>query len=729
MRRGVALWAAVVITGALAVAVPPSTAVADPAPPAPTQSAERCQALGRGASLNEGFAREAQSLPSSGVAVVQTLYVDFSDAVGTAGEIADTESAMAQSAALIDEESGGRLTLDRRSLPAWHRLPGLSTAYDQSRITTLYKDAVALVDADVDFSDVDVVWVVWKTSAPDDATRAQAWNNSDLVVDGRALNRAVVFHPEEVTGPGEEWTPVHETGHTLGLPDLYDSVDANDPALANRWTGGWDVMGDYYSHQGRTLFGWHQWRLSWLADADVACVRPGEVADVSLAPVESASGERLALVRLDGTRVLAVESRRAQGWDAGIPVEGALVYTIDTTRSTGDGPVTVQFADGRDPATRDSDTLAGAPLQPGDTFTDADSGVRVSVTSASDGGDQIVVDARSLERVVAPKKTIAYYQTMTIDGQYISPKDLLTHDTGVSVVNLAAFHLNPGALLLNDDPPGDARFERLWKDLADMQAGGIRVVAMVGGAENVSWETLTTDFDVQYARLRDLIVDHQLDGVDLDVETETDNPVVVAVIDALRRDFGPSFLITLSPVSDGLQNETDPLTGLDYNELYRDRGDDIDWFNIQFYCGWGDPTKDEYLTTVAFQAGAGGGGIPPEKLVMAAITTPDRCPYQRGWIGLDGLQEQVRQIVAAEPRFGGVAGWEYAGSLPGGAAASWQWYALMTDAMRARPVDPAKPVLPATGAGPVWPMGVAAAGLLAAGALSLALGARRRRVR
>jgi hypothetical protein len=37
------------------------------------------------------------------------------------------------------------------------------------------------------------------------------------------------------------------------------------------------------------------------------------------------------------------------------------------------------------------------------------------------------------------------------------------------------------------------------------------------------------------------------------------------------------------------------------------------------------------------------------------------------------LQSTIRSLVAKYPTFGGVDGWEYFNSMPGGTAAPWQW--------------------------------------------------------
>jgi hypothetical protein len=73
--------------------------------------------------------------------------------------------------------------------------------------------------------------------------------------------------------------------------------------------------------------------------------------------------------------------------------------------------------------------------------------------------------------------------------------------------------------------------------------------------------------------------------------------------------------------------------------------------------------------------------MPPEKVVLSATTSPGLCPEGSTITSPDELARSLQDIVAAEPRFGGVRGDEYANALPGGASAPWEWFATMTAAM------------------------------------------------
>lgn len=616
--------------------------------------------------MREGFPLPSNALPTSGSPVVQTLYVDFDDAPGDAREIPGIEETFDVSVKALDEASRGALTLQRRSHPVWTRLAGTSAEWEDSGRDLAI--AVAAADDVVDFSHVDVVWVVWMTANPRDAFRSHAGSDYQVVADGRMLTHGSLMRQLDLRGGGH-WVPTHEMGHVLGLPDLYDS--SNDGGPTTRWTGPWDLMAST-DGPGHAYFAWHRWMLGWANDAQITCVPPGEERTVSLSPVQSDGPTLLAAVRLDAARVLTVESRRAEKWDAGIPREGVLVSTVDVSRTTGDGPIQVEFADGRHPDVRDETTLRDAPLRAGDSYTDATTGVSVHVDSTGADVDTVRVDASSIApRPVSAKKTIAPYRTT----QDVSLDGLVSHDTGVDAVAFGTFDLREdGGLVRNGEPffadtDPDARAE-----LAKVRAAGVSTVATLGGESASIWSLLSRDFDRYYANLRFYLLTNRFNAVELDIRSPLDTGTVVKLIDALRRDLGP--LSTVSLVGDAAAFAGGSDAAPDYPAVAAARGEDVAWFALRLPCD-AVPTGADYRQLVAQL------GMPSEKVVLSATTSPGLCPAGSAFTSPDELARSLQDIVAAEPRFGGIRGDEYANALPGGAAAPWRWFATMTAAMDA----------------------------------------------
>ncbi|KAI8233363.1 hypothetical protein K4K54_010573 [Colletotrichum sp. SAR 10_86] len=299
-----------------------------------------------------------------------------------------------------------------------------------------------------------------------------------------------------------------------------------------------------------------------------------------------------------------------------------------------------------------------------------------------------------IPRTTPLPRVITYYQTHhTPDGKPISILPLITQpDISVTHVILAAIHINddPHALTLNDHRPDDPRFLTLWAELRVLQASGVKVLGMLGGAARGSYERLDGDeakFEKYYIPLRDMVRKHALDGIDLDVEEEMSLGGVIRLIDMIRQDFGKDFIITMAPVAMALLDPFKNLSGFDYEALEVMRGKEIAWYSAQFYCGWGDcsnPVMYEMLLAK---------GWAPEKIVIGLVTNPENGG---GWVPWEMLGSVLLLLRGRYERFGGVMGWEYFNSLPGGRDKPWEWAQWMTTMLRSEKASswPAHGVLP-----------------------------------
>lgn len=145
---------------------------------------------------------------------------------------------------------------------------------------------------------------------------------------------------------------------------------------------------------------------------------------------------------------------------------------------------------------------------------------------------------------------------------------------------------------------------------------------------------------------------HALDGIDLDIEEVVDLKVVRRLVLRLRQDMGPSFLVTMAPVATamipdprikisipvfGLLPSLPHLSGFSYFRLESDAQlkQIISWYNVQFYCGWGDASSTGHYDMM-MQA-----GWDPSRIVMGVVTNPQNgagntsfvvCPVEYGLI-------------------------------------------------------------------------------------------------
>lgn len=287
-------------------------------------------------------------------------------------------------------------------------------------------------------------------------------------------------------------------------------------------------------------------------------------------------------------------------------------------------------------------------------------------------------------------RLITYYQTHHVSSteQPISVLPLVTQP-GISLTHLilAAIHINddPEKLTLNNHHPSHPRFLTLWAELRVLQASGVKVLGMLGGAAKGSYERLdSTDeqFERFYVPVRNLIRERALDGLDLDVEEDMSLGGAIRLIDRLRSDFGPSFIITLAPVAMALLDPRKNLSGFDYEALEVMRGRDIAWYNTQFYCGWGD-MHSSMMYDMMIQR-----GWPPEKVVVGLVTNPANGA---GFVNFEMLEIVLRVLKSRYESFGGVMGWEYFNGLPGENERPWEWARKMTTILRGQAEDTKAP--------------------------------------
>lgn len=392
MRALVSALAATAVGVSLTVAAPtgPATAsetAARAGSPAPTQT---CRVATTQTDLAEGFPVAEQALPARGRLRAAMLFVDFPDAPAPRGSLLKAESNLAPGIDYLNTLSRGALEVMARSSDRWVRMPRPSTDYPFERGLSYedhvryIEDAIRAADPGYDFADVDVVWVV-ATEAAKNITYSPTTNFLDVTADGNHLTHAITFGYDQWRWGG--LVLAHESGHTLGLPDLYtfDPAPGSDPPNYHAAVGGWDLMG-LISGQAPEYLAWHRWMLGWLRDGEVACLRPDRGTTVRLTAVEVGRDTAMAVLPIGGSRALVLESRRPLRYDREIAADGVLVYVVDTAVATGRAPVRVV-----DTTPGTALGLDDAPLRAGLTWTDADSGTSVTVTSGTGTGDTVRV--------------------------------------------------------------------------------------------------------------------------------------------------------------------------------------------------------------------------------------------------------------------------------------------------------------------------------------------------
>jgi hypothetical protein len=177
--------------------------------------------------------------------------------------------------------------------------------------------------------------------------------------------------------PGLEFA--HETGHMLGLLDLYD-FNAYGFAPQFDFVGSWDLMSDL--DLGQSPFAWERWQLGWLDSTQVRCVDRGSTLQTDLTPIESPGGLKMIVIRdPSNTKVATViENRQPIANDSALCYAGALVTNIRNDIQTGYGPIRVVPAH-PDDTTQDDRCgfMNRSALAPGESLTDPLTGSQITV--------------------------------------------------------------------------------------------------------------------------------------------------------------------------------------------------------------------------------------------------------------------------------------------------------------------------------------------------------------
>jgi hypothetical protein len=252
--------------------------------------------------------------------------------------------------------------------------------------------------------------------------------------------------------------------------------------------------------------------------------------------------------------------------------------------------------------------------------------------------------------------------------KYLSMLPLGDPSRHTAYIVLAAFHLNytkdDGAglkkIYLNDEIYDEGTNVKVWEEAEQLRAKGIKIFGLLGGDGIWEIEKLggTEGFDLAYRLVADMIRAKRLDGVDLNVEPHDEdstksvgNAGVIKVVTQLKRDF-PDLLITMAPGGRELLPQESRLSNVEYIDLYKSIGDQIAWFNVQCYNGWGSPEVGSFQGYID-------AGFPADKLVMLVLGGPNTSGQVTGWVDGDTLRDGLNSIIAAYPDMGGICCWDW----------------------------------------------------------------------
>lgn len=286
-----------------------------------------------------GFPRADYAGTSASLRIA-VLPLDFADLPYTQQDHAALRRAVVEFVRYYDAMSYGRTTIDATvvPLPAAVRMPSSARDYgafgEYADVGRVARDALAAAAPDLQLGSYDMVAL---EMARDDSARF--WPVAMPVASPIPSTSGPVGGVVLAGGwQGANWRAIaHEVAHVwLGLEDLYDTTPP--PAYDGTFRE-YDLMNGFRG-AAPELTAWNRFLAGWLDDRQVRCVAPSTRRRTVhyLSAISDRSDLPKAMVRpLGSGRVLVVESRRGRGYDR--VADSALVYVVDTTRRSGDGPV------------------------------------------------------------------------------------------------------------------------------------------------------------------------------------------------------------------------------------------------------------------------------------------------------------------------------------------------------------------------------------------------------
>ena len=346
---------------------------------------------GRGDVSIGGWPRIDERLKSTGDVIATVIMVDFPDAPATMTPT-DAFARISPSADVFTEMSYGKLNYRFKPQLKWYRMSKKSSDYVAGGWTFIkHRDyiveAAKLADVDIDFNKTDSLIILANPDARGMGYSGPAFaaiRKNGITLDGKYISNGATSAYDL-----NDWKSIwlnHEVTHTLGLVDLYAFTQSNSANRYDnlRYTGEFSYMGfSSYESNAPSLFAFERWNLGWISDSQIKCVKDAKSTEL-ISPVQTSGGVKAVVVPISRTKAVVIESRRATGIDKNIAKSGALVYVVDSSIQSGQGPVRVFPSDiGSDPR------YLKAPRALGESVTTE--GVTIKVIKSDDSGDTVEI--------------------------------------------------------------------------------------------------------------------------------------------------------------------------------------------------------------------------------------------------------------------------------------------------------------------------------------------------
>jgi M6 family metalloprotease-like protein len=293
--------------------------------------------------VGEGTNDPAQFPPTLGELRIGMLFVDFADVRGTNDPRTLYEAFVPRAVEWYRRASYDRLRLVVTPVPRWLTLSGTVAHYTktgggsglESGLRAALEEAVAAADGEVDFSHFQALYLVLPSAAVETiGTVGVLISEEPIRVDGSDI-RIWAWLQDESRGPELDEYLAHETGHILGLPDLYVPPT---PTTFHRW----DIMA--WAFPSRGFFAWHRWKLGWLDPVQIACFARGRRIEATLTPLERLGGMKAIIVRRGRYAYVAEVREPSAGTGGGICKGGVVIYEVEFDARSGAADIRLRRA-------------------------------------------------------------------------------------------------------------------------------------------------------------------------------------------------------------------------------------------------------------------------------------------------------------------------------------------------------------------------------------------------
>ncbi|MEM2885933.1 MAG: M6 family metalloprotease domain-containing protein, partial [Thermoproteota archaeon] len=354
--------------------------------------------------------------PTTGEQRSLVIALKFSDTVTTAHDPGYFQDLVFGEMDRYFREASYNKTFFRGTVSGWYVLPkeyshyvnATSGGFFRERLDELVDDAVAAADSDVYYPECLRLYLVFNREINAIGSFGLWTVNTE---DGKVKVSISWISENDPLGI---W--VHETGHNLGLPDLYDSEGKEE------FVGRWDAMAEgAWNHFGLSpahFSSYCKLRLGWIPQDRKLELPMGQDGPVTLNALESGTqGCQVVRVSIGGSKYYLVEVRKREGYDLHLPDSGVLVIYVDESTKPEKGGVRVVDSTPSTPSLDDAtfDARAGKSRN----WLNTTLKLTMIVSGTFDGwyelrfsyGEQVIVDLAHVSRSraeVGSEQTIGF---------------------------------------------------------------------------------------------------------------------------------------------------------------------------------------------------------------------------------------------------------------------------------------------------------------------------------